>query len=48
MIPIGQICGMTISGLLVSKVGSKRIFPIALTGYAGALLLVGISASEYA
>lgn len=48
MIPIGQICGMTISGLLISKVGSKKILPIALVGYALALLLVGFSASEYA
>lgn len=48
MIPIGQICGMTISGLLISKVGSKRIFPIALTGYVLALLAVGISSTEYA
>ena len=48
MIPIGQICGMTISGLLVSKIGSKRIYPIALIGYVAALLLVGISSSEYA
>lgn len=48
MIPIGQICGMTISGLLISKVGSKRIYPIALIGYVIALLFVGLSASEYA
>lgn len=48
MIPIGQICGMTISGLLISKVGSKRILPIALVGYVLALLAVGFSATEYA
>lgn len=48
MIPIGQICGMTISGLVISKVGSKRIFPIALTGYVLALLTIGISSTEYA
>ena len=48
MIPIGQICGMTISGLLISKAGSKRIFPIALTGYVLALLAIGISSTEYA
>jgi len=47
MIPIGQICGMTISGLLISKIGSKRIFPFALIGYVIALLLVGLSSSEY-
>lgn len=47
MIPIGQICGMTISGLLISKVGSRKIYPIALIGYVIALLLVGISSSEY-
>ncbi|MBD8389539.1 MFS transporter [Dysgonomonas sp. BGC7] len=48
MIPIGQICGMTISGLIISKIGSKKIFPFALIGYVLALLLVGVSASEYA
>ena len=48
MIPIGQICGMTISGLLISKVGSKRILPIALLGYVSSLLFIGISATEYA
>lgn len=48
MIPIGQICGMTISGLLVSRVGSKKIYPLALIGYAVSLLFVGFSASEYA
>jgi len=47
MIPIGQICGMTISGLLISRVGSKRIFPIALIAYVSALLFVGISTTEY-
>ncbi|WP_029905239.1 MFS transporter [Prevotella sp. 10(H)] len=48
MIPVGQICGMTISGFLISKVGSKKILPIALTGYVFALLFVGLSSSEYA
>lgn len=48
MIPIGQICGMTISGFLISKVGSKRILPIAIIGYVLALLSIGISATEYA
>lgn len=48
MIPIGQICGMTISGLVISKIGSNRIFPVALVAYVLALLLVGVSASEYA
>lgn len=38
---------MTISGLLISKVGSKRILPIALVGYVVALLAVGISSTEY-
>mgnify|MGYP003623474923 CR=1 FL=1 len=48
MIPIGQICGMTISGLLISRIGSKNILPISLAGYVLALLFVGISATEYA
>jgi len=48
MIPIGQICGMSISGLLISKAGSKSILPIALIGYVVALLFIGLSATEYA
>lgn len=47
MMPIGQICGMTISGLLISKTGSRKIYPIALVGYVVALLFVGLSSSEY-
>ncbi|MDU1891746.1 MAG: MFS transporter [Dysgonomonas sp.] len=48
MIPIGQICGMTISGLLISRVGSRKILPIAIVGYAISLILVGMSSTEYA
>ncbi len=48
MIPIGQACGMAISGLLVSRIGSRKILPIALIGYVFSLLLVGFSKSEYA
>lgn len=48
MIPIGQICGMTISGLIISRAGSRKIMPIALIGYVISLLLVGFSKSEYA
>jgi len=48
MIPVGQICGMTISGLIVSKVGSKKILPLALMGYVIALLLIGLSSTGYA
>jgi len=47
MIPIGQVCGMTISGLIVSKAGSKKILPVALVGYVCALLLIGLSSTEY-
>lgn len=46
MIPIGQICGMSISGFMVSKIGSRKIFPIAISGYVISLLFVGFSASE--
>lgn len=48
MIPVGQACGMTLSGLLVSRIGSRRILPISLTGYVLALIIIGISATEYA
>jgi MFS family permease len=47
MIPIGQICGMTLSGLLVSRIGSKRILPIAIIGYTLTLILIGLANSEY-
>jgi MFS family permease len=48
MIPVGQVCGMTISGLVISKAGSKKILPLALTGYVIALLFIGLSSTEYA
>lgn len=48
MIPIGQVCGMTLSGLLVSKLGSRKILSIANIGYALMLILVGLTQSEYA
>lgn len=48
MIPIGQICGMTISGFVVSKLGSRKIYPYGLVGYVLALLFIGLSVSEYA
>lgn len=48
MIPIGQICGMTISGLMVSKIGSKKILPVSLVFYVLALLAIGASRTEYA
>lgn len=47
MIPVGQICGMTLSGFLVSRVGSKNILPFALLAYVLSLLLIGMSSSEY-
>lgn len=48
MMPIGQICGMTLSGFLISRIGSKHIFPVSLIGYVIALLAIGLSATEYA
>lgn len=47
MIPIGQICGMTLSGLLVSKIGSKKILPVALFFYALTLIAIGAANTEY-
>ena len=47
MIPVGQVCGMAISGLIVSKIGSKKILPIALASYVFSLLLVGLSSTGY-
>lgn len=47
MIPVGQVCGMTLSGFVVSRVGSKKILPLGLLVYIISLLLVGVSANEY-
>lgn len=47
MIPIGQVCGMSLSGLLVSRLGSRRILSVANIAYALMLILVGFTQSEY-
>lgn len=47
MIPVGQICGMSLSGYLVSKVGSRKILPIALIFYVVALVAIGLAQTEY-
>jgi MFS family permease len=48
MIPVGQACGMTLSGYLVSKIGSNRIYSFALIGYSFGLILCGLASSQYA
>ncbi len=47
MIPLGQIMGMMLSGFLVSRLGSKRILRIAITGYCLSLIAIGSAGSEY-
>lgn len=47
MIPIGQVCGMTLSGLLIHKLGSKTILPIAVVFYNISLVSIGIAPNEY-
>lgn len=47
MIPVGQACGMTLSGYLVSKIGSNRIYPLSLIGYSLSLIFCGLSQSQY-
>lgn len=47
MIPLGQVCGMTLSGLMVSKIGSRNILPITAILYALALIAIGASSTEY-
>jgi len=47
MIPVGQVCGMAISGLIISRVGSKKILPLAISGYVLSLLLIGLSTTGY-
>ena len=46
--PIGQVCSMTISGLLVSRLGSKKTLIISTIGYILTLLPIGLATSEYA
>lgn len=47
MIPVGQICGMTLSGTLISRIGSKRILTIAMICYAVTLMFIGLASSEH-
>ena len=46
--PIGQVCSMTISGLLVSKLGSKKTLVISAIGYILTLVPIGLATTEYA
>ena len=46
MIPLGIICGMAMSGYVVSKFGSKRIFPVVIIAYLGSLVIITFSNSE--
>lgn len=47
MIPIGQICGMAISGIMVSRIGSNRILPVCIIFYNLALILIGLASDQY-
>lgn len=47
MLPVGQICAMTMSGFLVSRVGSRRILMVALPAYTFALMTIAFSTSQY-
>ena len=46
--PIGQVCSMTISGLLVSRLGSKKILVVSSIGYILTLVPIGLVTSQYA
>lgn len=47
MIPVGQAWGMALSGFLVSRLGSRRILPVAFAGYVISLILIGAAPSQY-
>lgn len=47
MIPIGQITGMTFSGPLISRLGSKKVLLAAIVGYALTLVGIALSTSQY-
>jgi MFS family permease len=48
MIPIGQVCGMTMSGFTISQLSSRRVLPVAILCYTAALLVIGLVRNEYA
>ena len=47
MVPIGQACAMALSGLMVAKLGSNRVYPLSLVFYSLSLVLCGFSADQY-
>ncbi len=46
MIPLGQVVGMSLSGWLISRVGSNRVALWATIGYALTLFSIGIAPTE--
>lgn len=47
MISVGQLCGMTISGLLVSRIGSRKILTCFLPCYTLVLIPIALAPNEY-
>lgn len=46
MIPLGQLIGMSLSGVLIPRIGSKLTFIFAMSCYTASLLAIGFCSSE--
>lgn len=47
VLPIGQLCGMTLSGKIVAKYGSRKMSIIGLLSYASCLTLLGFASVSW-
>jgi len=47
MMPVGQLLGMAFAGFIISRVGSRRILPLAIIGYVIPFILTSLANNEY-
>lgn len=47
MMPIGQLLGMAFAGFIISRFGSRRVLPLAITGYVVPFVLTSLAHNEY-
>ncbi|MCD7930684.1 MAG: MFS transporter [Tannerellaceae bacterium] len=47
MIPVGQITGMAFSGIIIPRIGSKRVLAFGMLGYAITLICIGLVSDKY-
>lgn len=48
MLAVGEVCGMMLSGWIISKYGSRKILPLALLGHVIAFACLGLSNTTFA